>query len=238
MIAAYENRLSHELQQPGLHVAVPIERVLTPVLANEVVTGASVAELRIDKVQPCSDEELFRQALRYGSIPVLATIRIAAEGGRWIGSADERKDLFRAITPYSDGCDIEAASELCKPDFIHELHDRGQLVIASMHDFAGTPSTAQLQHRYYRAMEQGADYFKVATRADDEEAYTQLTKFVFENEGDPIIVVAMGEYGPQSRVELPIMGSRLTYAYVGDEPVAPGQLHLSETKRRYDLLTC
>jgi 3-dehydroquinate dehydratase type I len=104
----------------------------------------------------------------------------------------------------------------------------GKLVVASMHDFQTTPHHLVLEARLERALRAGADYFKVAVTANTDEELAQVMTFMERNATEPIIAVTMGDLGVDGRLELLRVGSRATYAFVGDVPVVPGQLGLAE----------
>jgi len=49
------------------------------------------------------------------------------------------------------------------------------------------------------------------------------------NQADNTIGIAMGELGRYTRVVAPLLGSPITYAFLGDES-APGQLDVKHTQ--------
>jgi 3-dehydroquinate dehydratase-1 len=191
----------------------------------QVHADADVAELRVDRLLPCTDRIIDEQITRLGSIPVLATVRLHAEGGNWFGSVEERQALFGHLLPFVQGIDVELqATNLA--DLVEQAE--GKLVVASMHDFNTTPHHLVLEARLEQALKAGADMFKVAVTANTYEELAQVAWFMERNSTEPVIAVSMGDLGAEGRLELLRLGSRATYAYVGEVPVVPGQLSLGE----------
>lgn len=206
-------------------IIVPVCEQLPDELIGEIHAGADAAELRVDLLQPCPDSVISRELGRLGSLPILATIRSHAEGGKWLGPVDEKLALFEHILSEVDGIDVELQSAGIKQAI--SLAD-GKVVVASMHDFQTTPHHLVLESRLARALDKGADYFKVAVTANDEDELAQILGFMERNPHEPIIAVTMGRLGVLGRLELLGRGSRATYTYVGDAPLVPGQLSLAE----------
>lgn len=219
------NRLVQTLETDAPSIAVPVTKALSDELVTEITESADIVELRVDQLLPCTNAAIFEQARRFGELPILVTIRSAPEGGAWVGTADNREQLFAELLPWVDGVDVELASPSLARVVERTL---GKVVIASSHDFSGTPAYPQLEHRFYQAMQAGADYFKIATTVHTEDDLANITGFMELNKGEPIIAVAMGEYGVEGRLELARRGSRATFAFVGEEPLVPGQLSLAQ----------
>jgi 3-dehydroquinate dehydratase type I len=161
--------------------------------------------------------------------PVLATIRLEAEGGRWTGTDAERLALYREALA-SGACswvDVEEASAIAH-DVTALARARGATSIVSHHDFARTPPPGALERIVAACREAGADVPKVATKVNAEEDRVALLALAAAHAGRAC-VIGMGQ--PELRVELPARGSRLAYAYV-DAPTAPGQLSAAEMDAR------
>lgn len=230
------NQLKKVLNSPEPHLAVVITDLASE-RRTEFPDGAvDVVELRIDKFSNITPDAIRETCQAYRHIPLLATIRQSLEGGGWEGTNTERRKLFKAILPYVDAIDIELASGDVKT--VQLAKDAGKVVIASSHDFEKTPSERELALRRRKALyELGADYFKIAATADSEAELGRLVKLVTRFKQDKnTIAVAMGSYGPLSRVVLPALGSRLTYASVSKVAVAPGQMDYLETRGLLDKL--
>src|SRR5262249_46175996 len=102
-----------------------------------------------------------------------------------------------------------------------------RLAIVSHHDFAATPSDADLAALFDGAVRAGADVVKIAGHAADAADADRLLGFLRARRERGLIVIAMGPHGVASRVFFPLLGSLITYAFAG-QAMAPGQLSLSE----------
>lgn len=224
------NRLAEVLDRPEPTMAVSFGAEVSGEQIDRIARVADVAELRADLLPSQGSDYLAYQAMRLEKLPVLLTVRILPEGGKWVGSMGKRKGLFNLLMPHVDGVDVELKSKIA-PHVIDGAHSQGKVVIASRHNFAATPSAGELEDMLGDSQRAGADYFKIAATTNTGADYQILQNFTHEHVGDNAIVVAMDpnyenpEYGPRSRVELPGLGSRLTYASTGtEEAVAPGQM--------------
>jgi 3-dehydroquinate dehydratase type I len=203
-----------------------------PLILKSKAHGLDIAEVRIDLFKR-TDPEYVRLALRrFSSIPTIATIRSAQEGGGWVGDDDDRLDLFRAALPLVDAIDIELRSTAAI-DCVREMAQRAnKCLLVSYHDFAATPDPYTLDQIADDAEKAGADIVKIATHASSDEDIQSLASFSIGNVHRNLIVIAMGSHGLKSRLFFPALGSLITYACIG-EPTAPGQLEFRET---FDLM--
>ncbi|HEY4187843.1 MAG TPA: type I 3-dehydroquinate dehydratase [Polyangia bacterium] len=165
--------------------------------------------------------------------PVLATLRLVADGGRWTADAS-RLPLFDAAL--TDGrcawVDIEIESVIA--DHVIRLARRSEArVIVSHHDFSGTAQADALDEIVERARRLGADIVKLATRVDTLEDHDRLIELLrrHRQRDDALAVIGMGAVGRPLRTYLPAIGSRLTYGFV-DTSAAPGQIPVAELVSR------
>jgi 3-dehydroquinate dehydratase-1 len=161
--------------------------------------------------------------------PVLVTIRLAAEGGRWTRPDVERLPLYRAAADFASWVDVEGASPIA-PDVVAAAHARGRRAILSHHDFQRTPPLPELERAVAGALAAGADIAKVATLVASDADRDALFELLARHLGR-ICVIGMGARSSELRTELPARGSRLAYAYV-DAPTAPGQLSVADMDAR------
>ncbi|HEX2658546.1 MAG TPA: type I 3-dehydroquinate dehydratase, partial [Polyangia bacterium] len=106
--------------------------------------------------------------------PVLLTVRLVADGGRWTEDA-ARLPLFEAAF-HQRACswvDIEVESAIA-PEVVGRARARGCRTIVSHHDFTGTPSVSTLGTIVDRARAMGADIVKVATKVTSLEDHDRL----------------------------------------------------------------
>src|SRR5450432_869458 len=159
--------------------------------------------------------------------PVLVTIRLAAEGGRWTRPDALRVDLYREALAFASWIDVEAASPIAR-DVTALARARGATSVVSHHDFARTPPLAELERLLEACRAAGADVPKLATKVSTDEDRDALLTLAAAHAGRACII----GMGPADlRVLLPARGSRLAYGYL-DAPTAPGQLAASDMDAR------
>ncbi len=222
------NSLAHALERNIPAFAVPFTSEVDDNTILDVLGHADVAEFRADYFQELNRTNTVLQAERITALlPLLVTIRMQAEAGGnggWIGSEQDRLDLFKALDPVANGFDIELEADILS-DVIGLAAAASKPVIASSHDFNGTPSTSELEERAGRAHAAGANYFKLAAKINNSTEYDRLGEFLCNYTGIGLIVVGMGEeFGPRSRIEFPGLGSRLTYSAGPSTATASGQI--------------
>ena len=170
--------------------------------------------------------------LEQTGMPVLATIRLIPDGGRWVEDVTRLPWFDQALAVVS-WVDIEIESALAG-EIVRLARARGKRVIISHHDFAGTPDLAVLTALTDRARAAGADIVKVATAVDSLEAHDRLIDLLRAQRaspGAPLAVIGMGPIGTSLRTYLPSVGSSLTYGYL-DSVAAPGQIDARDLVRR------
>ena len=164
--------------------------------------------------------------------PFLLTVRDPAEGGGTVNPtlADpgRRAALFARFLPAAALVDVELRN-LADPAVAAVLRQSRDDVplVASFHDFTGTPPVAALRTLAARAREHGAVVFKVAARVAGPADVAQLLLLL---EDPPLPVAAMGMGGGPlaraARLLLAAAGSVLNCGALeddGDAAAAPGQ---------------
>lgn len=203
-----------------------------PALADPAWAAlADVIELRLDQLSrpDAAHAVAVCRAARALGRPLIATVRWVEEGGVAALDDDARLAIFRAVAPLVDALDVELRAPLCRPvTALARQHER--LAIVSAHDFTQTPADAALRETLARGAAAG-DVVKIAAAAHGPDDLGRLLDLLRAG-GPPRIVIAMGAEGAASRLFFPLVGSLLTYSYVG-APTAPGQLALVEL---YDAL--
>jgi 3-dehydroquinate dehydratase-1 len=186
-----------------------------------------------------------------GDLPLLVTDRVAWEGGESPDTADRLDRLAAAVERAAVGAvDLELAALTGEEGGEGQVSagtddptdatrvrehavDHGVAVVASVHDFEGTPDREQLDRLLARACEHG-DVGKLAVTAgspDDVLAVLGVTRAA-AREGQRVATMAMGEAGRHSRAVAPLYGSRIGYAPVDPaEATAPGQYDLGTLAR-------
>jgi 3-dehydroquinate dehydratase-1 len=190
--------------------------------------GLDVAELRVDRSAVQESAAVVEHAQQFAGIATIGTIRAASEGGEWSKSEQERLALYRALATAVDAVDVELAADEIRDDVITAAREHRRTVIASHHDFDRTPPRDALDEMEAAARAAGADLFKIAAQVTDDGDLRTLAQFTLDHADAGVIVVGMGPLGPASRILLPLLGSRLSYAHAGEHPV-PGQMTFEET---------
>jgi 3-dehydroquinate dehydratase-1 len=194
-----------------------------------VQQGLDVAELRVDRFARVDVAAVLARLDVYAGVPLLATIRCAAEGGGWKGTEADRLVLFRALLPRVDAVDVEIASEIAR-DVVRDAQRAGKLAIASFHDFAKTPGAGALADVVARGRALGADVVKIATAVADRDDVRSLARLLVDPSDIGLIAIGMGDAAVATRVLFPALGSLLTYAHAGNA-TAPGQIPLVEMRQ-------
>lgn len=213
---------------PLPRIAAPLTDADVHAHADMVRRYADIAELRIDQFarhDPGYAVEVCRAARDLG-LPLIATVRALDEGGAVALNDAQRLALFEAVAPLVAAIDIELRATIC--DAVIDLAQvNRKLVIVSQHDFAGTPSDADLAALFDAAVLAEADVVKIVTHATSHADTDRLLGFLRGRRERGLIAIAMGPHGVASRVFFPLLGSLITYGFVA-AAMAPGQLPLAE----------
>ena len=195
--------------------------------ASRMRAPPDLFELRLDHLPNLQESQLSR--LRR---PLIVTARHPAEGGQKLLCS--RGDLLRRFLPRTKFVDVELRS-------LRELHKvwtesrrLGVGRICSLHDFKGTPALSVLHRQLLRARNAGADIFKLVTRADTLRDLLTLFEFLWTQISlGPICVMAVGKFGPISRVLFLEAGSVFMYAPLR-RALYEGQLSLEQLRKQGD----
>lgn len=202
---------------------------------------ADMIEVRADGLaeQSASQvEELLRKIKGMRDVPVILTLRSRKEGGAFKGSEEERINILRRCMSLADLVDVELTAEKKLRDaVINEAREGGCEVIVSYHDFTATPSEKEMLGIIEKEFKAGAGIAKLAVMAKSmEDVLLLLNATSKARKMGRVCTISMGEVGRLSRIAAPLLGSDITYAYVG-EAVAPGQLELGELRRILEALS-
>ena len=190
--------------------------------------GADLVEVRadlFDDPEPSAMVAALRR-LRAAGRPIVFTVRAAAEGGKPLDEA-RRAALYQAALPHVDAIDAEIVSTALTVDLVPAARSAGRPVILSAHALEATPPQDGLLSLVDRGFGLGADVVKLATHAATVDDLRTLLAVTLAARRRGIVTLAMGPFGPLSRIALPVAGSLLTYGHVG-RPTAPGQLGVAE----------
>jgi 3-dehydroquinate dehydratase-1 len=202
-------------------------------VAGSVVDDASLAfagsaavaercdfvEFRADALSPAP--ERLTAAMQSCPVPALLTVRSHTEGGLAALSLEDRQDLFQRLLPCAQLVDVEIAHLTALSGIVGAARQSGVVVVASFHDFHGTPDRSVLEDLAAQAMAGGADAVKFATTLHDSADLATLAALQ-ESSPTPMATMGMGPLGRVSRLLLASLGSVLNYGYL-DQPTIHGQ---------------
>lgn len=199
---------------------------------------ADAIEFRMD----LADEPLAALEAYDGDLPILATNRAAWDGGEWTGDEEPRLDALADATAVDAvaAIDVELAAieDGTAAALLETARDRDVAVVASVHDFEGTPSLPSMIRTLTEASAH-ADVAKLAVTASTRrDALSLLSATVQVTDlGERVATMAMGAAGSHTRAVAPIYGSRIGYAPVDPtEATAPGQYDLETLATLVDRL--
>ncbi len=220
-----------DLSEPNIVAAVSEDAPRKAREASEA--GADAVEIRIDMYE--ETDAALADVRDCDALPVIVTNRPTDEQ-----TEDERVKTLVEATRNAAAVDIDVSSP---EDSIERVVEAARAedvtVIASHHDFEGTPLKDEMRRSLERGWEVG-DIAKLAVTAEtrrDAHRLLELTLDASEEESDGhVATMAMGALGSHTRVVAPLYGSCLTYASFG-EGTAPGQLSVREVRETLDMLT-
>ena len=177
-----------------------------------------------------------------GETPLLFTFRSAREGGEKELSLESYATLLESVakTGFVDLIDVEVFSgDDAVKNIIQTAHAHGVKVIASNHDFEGTPAREELVARLCKMQDLGADILKIAvmpqTRSDVLTLLSVTEEMSSRSTSRPVITMSMGRAGALSRLCGEVFGSAVTFASFG-KVSAPGQIAIEDLKAGLRLL--
>jgi 3-dehydroquinate dehydratase-1/3-dehydroquinate dehydratase/shikimate dehydrogenase len=194
-----------------------------------VLSMVDVVEIRLDgMIDPAID-----QCLSHLAKPVLVTNRPGWEGGKWVGSEQDRINLLcAAVQSGAQYVDMELLTEPeLQAQLLKTARAHGAQVIVSHHDFQCTPPHADLQETLRRMILSGADIGKMVTTAQTSEDALRLLCLQQEALAAtfPFCAFAMGTPGKMSRLATLYLGGFMTYAALSEQQAtAPGQLTVAD----------
>lgn len=179
-----------------------------------------------------------------GELPLLVTNRPVWEGGE--ADPEGRLSLLAEAVDHEAvvAVDVELAALRGRTEpgdtGASRLRERaaaaGVTVVASVHDFEGTPDDGTLDGLFSAAAEAG-DVGKVAVTATDTADALALLSATQRatDRGHRVAAMAMGAAGAHTRAVAPVYGSLIGYAPVRtDAATAPGQYDLTTLRRLVD----
>jgi len=231
-----------ENRKPKTENRKPLLRICVPVVEatvnrargryQRVARKGLWTELRLDYLEEANPNlpKLFRTLPG----PVIATNRLASEGGRWQGEGSDRRRLLEEALALGVTClDLELAADAAWRGEMAARRGSTRLIL-SWHDFAGTPDSPRLEAVLAEMLAADADIVKLVTMARQPEDNVRMLSLIPKAiaHGKEIIAFCMGPLGKWSRVAAPFLGSFLTFApFSKSGASAPGQLTVNDLKK-------
>lgn len=211
----------HWARRRPLIVGTVVDREGLRKVRAAAVPSWDVVELRLDRLGVGRDIFKFACDLERRGFPVIATIRMAREGGYWREGDGQRTKIWARWCAAVSAIDVELKSEIF--DRVACLaHIAGTYVVGSFHDFVRTPELRFLIQLCRDGVRRGADIVKIATRVRSPRDVEILSDVLRECAHMRVAVVTMGRRAPYWRAILARQGSFMTYGAI-TAAAAPGQ---------------
>ncbi len=206
-------------------------------LAKLRALGLEIAEVRLDLAGITRPEDAAALMKHFSQLPSIATMRGAAEGGKWRGSDKDRHAILKAALQYADAADIEIAASNAAA-VIKTAQAFGKTIILSRHNFAGVDAPEAMDALAIKTLPPNnkangnpSVILKIAGRIRSAKDLRMMEDFLRRWRHHPVVVIGMGESKSalSSRRTFPRRGSKLAFAAISQKS-APGQLTLPQTK--------
>lgn len=205
------------------------------ILKNSILSRkyfADILELRLDLMYPklsYRDIQSIIDSIKViknkVNLPIIGTIRLKNEGGKYSGDEQDRLRIYKEIITYLDYIDIEIKSIISRK-MIELARVKKIKIILSYHNFSKTPGFNNLFKIVRNMLNLKADYLKIATFISKPDDFLKLTSILKLN-SNKIAIIPMTKIKKLAflRVISILLNSSLFYASL-DKSVAPGQLDL------------
>ena len=185
--------------------------------------GAQLIELRLDYI---NGEVNLKRLIADRPSPVVISCRRAIDGGKFVGSEEQRRMLLRtAIAEEVEYVDLEADVAASIPRF-----GRTKRII-SFHDFRKTPD--DLEEIHGRLCKLDPDIVKISTMANHPCDNLRMLELTRRSEM-PMIGLCMGDIGTPTRILAGKFGAPFSYAtFHHERALAPGQFSFQQMTEMY-----
>jgi len=210
-------------------------QVLQSDVKKALAFGSDYVEIRFDYLHEF-DLDKIGHILSNSLHRCVFTCRKQAEGGKFIGTENERIKLLKKLSLQGPAfIDIELSTLKEKPETAKVLRVENTSLIVSWHDFSKTPSFNKLSEVYKEEVLLG-DFAKIVTFAKVFSDNAKILSLYKTANNGKLISFCMGDRGIISRILCTTMGSPFTYAALDDNGTAPGQIPIKELRRIYDVI--
>lgn len=210
-------------------------------------TECDIVEWRADYLlnENTKEDELLEILLKSSEIlkdkVYLVTLRSKLQGGEFDGTEKDSLFFLNLVSEskYADLLDFEYCTFSENRSIIKKIHEKGQKIISSHHDFSGTPDMEVMHHLLYRMATAGSEIVKLAVMPKDNSDLLSLLSVTDEFHKDfpetPIISMSMGKAGMISRISGEVFGSSVSFASL-EKASAPGQLSFNDLKNTLEMI--
>ena len=193
-------------------------------------------ELRVDYICDLSIldiEVISRETKKYPRHKFIFTCRHKKDDGEFQGSEKKLIKITETAVKYNfDYLDIDLRI-ISKINL--ENKNKKTKIICSTHDFSKTPAYRELEKIKKKIKKTKTDIIKIATIVKKENDLNNLFKLLINKESkEEMIVLGMGKEGKRSRILAPLLGGYLTFASIGAQKSAPGQIDIKRLEKIYD----
>jgi len=199
-----------------------------------------IAELRVDCLDP-DERFLIRRFPEMADIPVILTVRRAADGGYFIGGEGARITILANGLAYADAdrrrnfAYVDLEEDLYVPSLEEAARAFGTRIIRSLHNFDGIDDDFSDRLRKMRRI--GDEIVKASVMPKSLEDTIKVYQTAKETRDITKILLCMGEFGISTRILAEHLGSMMSYTTPTEEadliPGAPGQLDPKELSELY-----
>ena len=182
------------------------------------VQQADLVELRLDLFSEIGSDSIKKIQAQL-NLPVVFTLRSQNQGGKFIGSEEQRMAILRSLADLKPAyIDLEYGISQEYVQWLKKTYPEIKIIL-SYHDFQKTPEDLSALLSEMKRIP--ADIYKIAAMAHS--AIDAL--LLLECCGPQVAAMAMGEWGGMTRILAPLFASPLTYASLDDQHAsAPGQI--------------
>lgn len=221
--------------------------------AEEVAAaGVDLAEWRLDHLLAAPEAEsldlarlLVRLRGQLGDLPLLVTVRTAAEGGEIALAEQAYARMLAELVETAavpghgpDAVDVEIRRGSVLAGLAPRASELDVTLVASAHDFRSTPPRAEMVRLLEQMAGAGADVVKLAVMPADPADVLELLAASHQAAARlpvPVITMAMGPAGIVSRIAGEAFGSAVTFGAVTGAS-APGQVAVERLRDAVDLV--
>lgn len=217
---------------PARVVGVISSLTSVPSFLTSAERPCDLVELRLDRMNGKPTVWLPAiERLQTAGYPVLATLRLAEEGGGWARPDTDRKPVLEQVLKHAAGIDVELRSALF-PAMVKHAADGKKVVVASYHDFEKTPSSKELVATLKAGALGPHVIIKLAVQINDDTDRQRLQALLMDPPvTNPCCIIGMGQAAADTRLSFPKLGSCLAYGHI-DGATAPGQWSCHELQQR------